>query len=134
MQNKLSRENGNNLVELAILLPLLLLLVLGTFDLGKGFNTYIALSNSAREGARWLTLYPTDKNGALNRVFAEANSVGLAGGDLTVTFTPDLTTYPAGQDVTVNVAHDYPLLFGLITNIPSVPFNIQATMRVLYEP
>ncbi len=42
--------------------------------------------------------------------------------------------YAAGQNVTLTIAHDYPLLFGLVTGLPEVPFRVQATMVVLYAP
>jgi Flp pilus assembly protein TadG len=125
-------EEGNSLIELALSLPFLLLLLLGTFDLGRGFNTYIALANGAREGARWLTTRPTDVDGAHDRIVSEVGRIGLSSGDIAVTITPDQANYPAGTQVTVEVSYDYPLLFGAIQSKTSVPFNVQATMTVLY--
>lgn len=44
---------GQQLVELALALPFLLLILLGTLDLGRAFHTQIALTNAAREAARF---------------------------------------------------------------------------------
>jgi Flp pilus assembly protein TadG len=51
-------ESGQSLVELALLMPLLLLLVLGIVDLGRVFNAYIAITNASREGALCGSFYP----------------------------------------------------------------------------
>jgi Flp pilus assembly protein TadG len=130
-------EKGQGMVELALIFPVLLILVLGIIDLGMGFRTYIVLSNAAREGARWVAIYPTDPSGALDRVSIEADTVGLANtgfsdGGIAVSFTPNQTTYTEGQDVTVAIEHDFPLLFGFVTGLPDVPFHTEATMTVLY--
>src|SRR5436190_5518770 len=44
---------GQAVVEFALVLPVLLLLLAGAVDLGNGFQTYIALTNAAREGAHY---------------------------------------------------------------------------------
>jgi Flp pilus assembly protein TadG len=45
-------ERGQAVIELALTLPLLLLIVLGMFDFGLMFQRYEVLTNAAREGAR----------------------------------------------------------------------------------
>src|SRR5450830_1136668 len=50
------------LVEMAIILPILLLLILGAMDFGRMFITKIVLTNAAREGANYLAYYPEDKS------------------------------------------------------------------------
>jgi hypothetical protein len=45
-------ERGQALVELAIILPLLLLIVLGTLEFGLAFDHNLTLSYATREGAR----------------------------------------------------------------------------------
>lgn len=131
-------ERGQSLVEFALTLPLLLLLLLGTIDLGMGFRTYIALTNAAREGVRWISLNPSDVPNAIDRVNQEAGHIGLSvasiGNDgYTVSVTPAKARYAAGETVTVSVVYEYRLLFGLLTGIPAVPFTAQASMMVLYD-
>ncbi len=136
----LRAEQGQSLVELALTLPMLLLLVLGVIDLGLGFKTYIALTNAAREGVRWVSIYPDDPAGALARTSLEAERVGLLYGafegddNFTVEFAPNKSVYTAGDEVTVSISYEYELLFGAITGLPSVPFQARATMMVLYDP
>ena len=51
-QNAVSRETGNITVELALALPLLLLLIAGVVDLGMLYWEKQVLTNATREGAR----------------------------------------------------------------------------------
>jgi Flp pilus assembly protein TadG len=55
-------ESGQNLIELALLLPVLLLIVFGTIQFGLVLNAYVTLNNAVREGAREASLYFFDFN------------------------------------------------------------------------
>jgi Flp pilus assembly protein TadG len=46
------RERGNALVETAIALPILLLMMVGIFEVGRAYETWQVVTNAAREGAR----------------------------------------------------------------------------------
>ena len=46
-------EEGNALIETAIILPLLITLLTGIFWLGRAYSVYETMSHSAREGARF---------------------------------------------------------------------------------
>src|ERR1700704_3810842 len=50
-------QKGQAIVETALLLPILMLLVMGTADLGRVFYYSIAVTNAAREAARQGTYY-----------------------------------------------------------------------------
>src|ERR1700682_5671529 len=50
-------KKGQAIVETALLLPVLMLLVMGTADLGRVFYYSIAVTNAAREAARQGTYY-----------------------------------------------------------------------------
>ena len=52
-------ERGTQLVELAIVLPVLLVLFGATAEFGRFFYTYQTLSKATRVGARYLTTAPT---------------------------------------------------------------------------
>ena len=53
---RLGSEKGAELVEFAIILPLLLVLFAGIWEFGAAYRTYQALTNGAREGARLAVL------------------------------------------------------------------------------
>ena len=52
-----SLTKGQELVEFALVLPVLVLVFFGVFDLGRAFFSYITIINSSREGARYGVLY-----------------------------------------------------------------------------
>ena len=63
----LRSERGQGLVELALVLPLLILLLAGTVDLGRAFFSYIEITNAAREGARAGSRMPCHAGDAVQR-------------------------------------------------------------------
>src|SRR5207253_6996784 len=60
--HRLSRSRGQAIVETALLLPILMLLVMGTADLGRVFYYSIAVTNAAREAARQGTYFDPISN------------------------------------------------------------------------
>jgi Flp pilus assembly protein TadG len=65
------------LVEFALVAPVLLLLLIGIFDVARILNAYVTVSHASREGAHYASLHPTSSesdvyvnaiapNGALN--------------------------------------------------------------------
>jgi Flp pilus assembly protein TadG len=50
------RENGQGLVEFALVLPVLVLLIVGMVKLGIVYNNYLTLNDAVRAGARQLAL------------------------------------------------------------------------------
>jgi Flp pilus assembly protein TadG len=57
---RLRGEEGVQLVELALVLPLLMVLVVAVFDFGAAFNVKQKLSNVARSAARFGSIQPTN--------------------------------------------------------------------------
>jgi Flp pilus assembly protein TadG len=51
------RQRGQGLVEIALVLPVFLLIVLGTIDFGRAIYIYSVMSNGAREGARYAIVH-----------------------------------------------------------------------------
>ena len=47
-----TRERGQAMVETAIVIPILLVLMVGIFEVGRAYETWQVLTNAAREGAR----------------------------------------------------------------------------------
>lgn len=56
LARKLARERGAELIEMAIVTPILLLIMAGIFDFGMMFRSWEIVTNAAREGARVGTL------------------------------------------------------------------------------
>jgi Flp pilus assembly protein TadG len=134
---RVQEQDGQSLVEIALILPLLLVLLLGTVDLGSGFKSYIGLTNAAREGARWISTHPTESNcsTARARIATETARIGLGTSDYTVAFSPSTCSYSAGDKVTVTVEHEHELLFGSLTGLidDSMLLSASVTMVVLHD-
>lgn len=54
------RYHGQSLIEMALMLPFLLILILGGVDLGRLFFAKTIVTNAAREGAYYLSTHPLD--------------------------------------------------------------------------
>ena len=57
------RPRGQALVEFAIALPILILLVAGVLELGRGYAVAVATSDAARDGARYAAAKAANSNG-----------------------------------------------------------------------
>jgi Flp pilus assembly protein TadG len=73
---------GQSLVEFGFSIVLLLVILFGVFDLGRAFWVKIVITNSAREGARYLTRHPGDREGGYSEtkdaVIQEAENSGVS--------------------------------------------------------
>jgi len=138
-------DRGSELVELAIALPLLLIIIAGIIDFGFLFEKYEVVTNAAREGARMAVLggYTCDSttsSDVYKRVHDYLQSSGLTDTP-TVTCTNNTPeTLPSGLTVTLaTVTVSYPASFlflgqfaGLVRGTGPAGFNLTAvsTMRV----
>jgi Flp pilus assembly protein TadG len=107
MTNKLKNERGQTMVELALVLPILVVLVLAIAQFGVAFNNYVTLTDAARAAAR---------TGAVSRQSGnptgDCQSAGYAaGGDLNNPGTDFVLTcsssWSQGSDVTVSASYPY---------------------------
>lgn len=69
------RQIGQSLVEFALVLPMLMLLIIGIFDVGRAVFIWATLSNAAREGARYGAIYPSDDLGIYNAMRSKITGV-----------------------------------------------------------
>ena len=107
---KQQRERGAVAVEMAIVLPLLLMLLIGTIEFGRVFNIQISLSQAAREGARYGAIHHDDSDLDVQGV-ALAAAPSLAG--LPVAVADDAASCGGGSDVHVTATVTVNSLTGL---------------------
>jgi len=118
-------SRGQALVELALILPIMLLLLLATLDLGRLYYSTITVSNAAREAALEATVHPTSyvagtcdetTSSVVCAAVNEAASswVTVAPADVTMTCTPACTK-AYGNTVNVTVTGSFQLLTPLIS-------------------
>ena len=86
-------------MEMALIIPILLVLIIGALEFGRLFFTKIVITNAAREGAYYLSTHRADYDSgtdtAPNTVIAaqtEAANSGIP--DITVDITPIELLYP----------------------------------------
>jgi Flp pilus assembly protein TadG len=114
-RHRSSRQRGAELVEFALVLPLVLVLVMGIFDFGLAFQRYEVITNAAREGARLGTLQQAyDGSDIQDRVHHYCRAAGLptgcSGADVEFTsIVVGAATMPAVQ-VTVNYPYQFAFL------------------------
>lgn len=91
MRRKFLRsEEGQAIVETALVLPFLLLLILGMIEFGWILNGQITITSAAREGARTAVVYesaPLAQNAVTSAVQQSAGASSLKNVTATTTFT-----------------------------------------------
>ena len=139
-------SRGVATIEFAIMLPVLLLLLLGTAELGRALYEYNALAKTVRDGARYLAEHAeVGSTGVLN-ISAEVDATtknlvaygspaagtpileGLQPADVSVTTVGD-------EDVSVSATYSYVPLFLAIPTFGAgedihMPVAFQATTRM----
>ncbi|MDH7480265.1 MAG: TadE/TadG family type IV pilus assembly protein, partial [Syntrophomonadaceae bacterium] len=106
---KIRGESGQTLVELALLLPVLLLLLLGVVEFGRILMTYLMISHSSREGARLAAVGGSD-SAVVQRVQDQAF---LLDPDLLVIDINPSGSRTRGSSVTVTLDYDLDIFLPL---------------------
>lgn len=109
------RERGAVAVELAFLLPLLLLILLGMIEYGRVFNVQVSLTHAAREGARHGAIHYKDADfDPDNDVRDVALAAAPALGTLPVNVDDDAASCAPGGTVTVTASISLESLSGFL--------------------
>jgi len=148
----LRSESGAALVELAVTMPLLAIVLVGTIDFGRAFRTAMIVTNAARAGAQFGS-HSLTRSGDTAGIEAARDGVFSANG-----ITPDAepapvrtcecvndsagssgvvacsTTCSSGEHLVVSVGVTAVATFSMVSPFPGLPSNItitrSATMRV----
>lgn len=132
---KRKRQKGQGLVEFALILPILLLVIVGTMEFGRIFLLFATVSNGAREGSRYGMVNPTDTAGIVARVndtmvltLPENLSVAISydSGPGTATYT-DPTSVAVGHRVIVEVQYRVYAMTPLFE--PFIPDDFMVNVR-----
>jgi hypothetical protein len=135
--------DGAATIEAAIVMSLLLMILLGVLEFGLLFSAKYALTDSAREGARYGVIYKTRADGTRLppsnlSPSIEATVTGiltklLPSGSFNVRVVDNLgyQTGKAGEDLTVIVTYQnvWDFLGGLIPQMQHITLTSQHTMK-----
>jgi Flp pilus assembly protein TadG len=102
-------DRGTTVVEFALILPILVMLVFGIVEFGRGYNAKVTVTHAAREGVRVLAL-TADPVAAEIAVKNAATS--LNAGAITVTSSACTPGTPASVTVQYPFTYDVPLVGG----------------------
>lgn len=118
-----AREAGQELVEFALILPLLLLLLLGIIEVGRLVFSYNTIANAAREGARYSIVAPENLAGI--DVATRRLIIGLACDPLEIP-PPVVTETTVAQTVRCKFKT---VIGNFIPALAEVPLSSTATMQ-----
>ena len=121
----MERDRGAAMIELALILPLLVMLLVGIVDFGRAYSAQVSITAAAREGARVLALSGDSA--------AVTTAVNGAKGSATVTSIAQ-TACPVGSTGTSTAVATVVVSASFTFGIPFVPlgtktFSASASMR-----
>ncbi|KJS87430.1 MAG: hypothetical protein JM58_04270 [Peptococcaceae bacterium BICA1-8] len=130
MINKLFKsQKGQALVELAFVLPILLMIVFGVTEFGRVFGTQLILTNSARDGARYASVGATDME-IITKL--QNGTFMLDTTKLLISISPTTSSRKRGDAVTIKVHYPVDIYAPVISNFLGNPFIAkgEAVMRM----
>ena len=120
-------EKGQEVVEFALVIPLLFLLLFGIIDFSNIIFSYDTISNATREGARYGIIHPTDTSGI--ELAARRLTTGLDSTALHFAIT-----YPGNDTIRVAATYDVSLITGFVIDIaggsPTLRLDSVSTMQI----
>ncbi len=139
-RQRLGDDRGSELIELAIVLPLLLIMAAAIVDFGFMFQRYEVLTNAAREGARLGSLPGYTATDVQNRVADYLNVAGMSGAPVPAVTFSNVAIGGGGPTISmVNVTAFFPYNFlyigpiaGMVggTGWNSITLQATSSMRV----
>ncbi len=129
-----AKGRGQATAELAILLPVLALILLGALDLGRVFSVWLTLSNGTREGARYVANTGTtaldDQIRARTRY--DISQQGLPADDVVIDIAPpNRALRVGGTPVTVTARYSVTLATTYLFGARPVAISARTQMVVL---
>lgn len=107
------RENGQSLLEFALVLPILLVVLAGVLDLGRLYFSYVTVTDAAGEGASYAAIHPDDTAGIIARAQdATGGLVEIDPGLVNVYQPPDLN-----RAIAVDITYEFSLVTPLVNAI-----------------
>jgi hypothetical protein len=125
-------NHGQASIEFALIFPLILLIMLGAFDLGFYFTTVHVVQNAGREGVRFAVVLPDLANDD-PRVIDRVESL-IPEGELFSGFAGGITNNgisdcDVNDQVTVTITGNYTFIFLGIIGFHGIDISIPTTMR-----
>lgn len=147
MQRRRARRHatGQSLVELALILPVLLILLLIAIDFGRLFSSWVTLNNAARVAANYAAAYPGDPFGAGSTYATQVNNEGFGSLGSTcstagvpqpvftdTTVDANTTTKNMGDEATVSISCTFKVMTPMVAAVvgSNLPLSASSTFTI----
>lgn len=123
------KPEGQAMVEMALVLPVLLILVFGIIEFGNVFGAYVIVNNLAREGARYGVVGHTDTE---IQNYILSGKGWLESADMDIDIAPGPAFRTSGAAMTVSIDYPVYLLTPVLSEVLPNPVQLsgQCIMRV----
>ncbi|MGB3367148.1 MAG: TadE/TadG family type IV pilus assembly protein [Acidaminobacteraceae bacterium] len=128
--NRIKNKKGQSIVEMALILPIIMLLFMGILDFGRIMNSQIQISSASRSGARLAAIGKSDSD-IINMISISTNTLKPA--NLIVTITPNQAARSSEDIVTVLVEYDIQVLTPGVSLITGNPYRLSSDTSMIVE-
>ena len=122
------------MVEFALVVPVLLMLTIGTVDVGRLVWSSAMLHHLAREATRYASIRGADSNNPVSATDVETyvsdQLIGVKSSEVTVTTTWTPNNSPGGT-VQVQLDYTYDFLIGGLVGLDPLPIQGSSSLLVL---
>lgn len=123
------KERGQALVEMALVIPVLILLFVGICEFGRVLGAFMVINNLAREGARYGVVGHNDLE-IENLVLAE--KAWLDENSMIINITPGFAERRKGEPLDIEINYSVDLMTPFFSHIlpDPVPISARCDMRI----
>ncbi|MBQ2848129.1 MAG: pilus assembly protein [Clostridia bacterium] len=132
---KNKREDGQAMVEFALVLPIFLLILCGIIDFGWLFYNQLSLNNACREGARYAVVNTADGSNTqaiINHINNSTTTV-FANDGVSIEIEYSSPADPTAGDITVSMEADISFFTPVLSTVLGKEKTITSTVIMKVE-
>lgn len=126
-------SRGQSLLEFALILPVLMLVVMGTLDLGRAVYIRTTISNAAREGAHTAIISSNTNRNIMDAIESRSGGLGIQDSQISINPT-NQASRTKGTTVTIGINYPLtpmtPMLAQMLGSSQTLTLTASATMVV----
>lgn len=132
---KFKGEDGQAMVEFALILPIFLLILCGIIDFGWLFYNQLSLNNACREGARYAVVHTADNadTGAIINHIENTTTTVFANDGIEIDISYSSPSDPTAGDITVSMEADISFFTPVLSTILGEEKTITSTVIMKVE-
>ena len=122
------KRGGQSTVEMALLLPIVLVCLLGTLDMGRAVYAYVTLSHAVREGCRAAVVQMNSDEMVIQTVVNAGIGLNLTPGSVTITGSRQ-----PGTTVTVTAVSVYRPVTPILSQVVGNAIQLTASSSMIVD-